>query len=68
MESASMFIDRWMDKEVMVHVYSIILFSRKKKCIWLSSNEVDEAWAYYQSEVIQKEKDKCYILMHIYGI
>ena len=37
-----MSLNRWMDKEAVVHVYSVILLSHKKECIWVSSNEVDE--------------------------
>ena len=37
-----MSIDRWMDKEVMVHIHNGLLLTHKKECIWVSSNEVDE--------------------------
>ena len=43
-----------------------ILFNYEKEHIWVSSNEVDEPTAYY-TEWSQKEKNKCCILMHIYG-
>ena len=37
-----------MDKEVyVVPIQMGILLSHKKKCIWVSSNEVDEPRAYY---------------------
>ena len=36
-----------MDKEVVVHIRNGMLLSYKKKCIWVSSNEVDETGAYY---------------------
>ena len=36
-----------MDKEAVVHIYSGILHSHKRECIWFSSNEVDESRAYY---------------------
>ena len=42
-----MSIDRWMDKEVVVHIYNEILLSHEKEHIWVSSNEVDEPRAYY---------------------
>ena len=42
-----MSIDRWMDKEAVVHTHNGILLSHKKKGIWVSSNEVDEPRAYY---------------------
>ena len=42
-----MSIDRWMDKEVSVHISNGILLSHYKECIWVSSNEVDESRFYY---------------------
>ena len=36
-----------MDKEVVVHISNGMLLSYKKKCIRVSSNEVDETGAYY---------------------
>ena len=42
-----MFIDRRMDKEVVVHIHSGIVLSHKKECIWVSSDEVDEPRTYY---------------------
>ena len=35
-----------MDKEVVVYVHNGILLSYKKENILVSSNEVDETWAY----------------------
>ena len=52
----------------MVHIHNGILSAIKKKCIWVSSNEVDELEPIIQSEVSQKEKEKYHILMYIYGI
>ena len=37
-----MSIDRWMHKEVVVHIHIGILLSHTEKCIWVSSDEVDE--------------------------
>ena len=42
-----MSIGRWMDKEVVVHILNGKLLSYKKECICVSSNEGDEAGAYY---------------------
>ena len=42
-----MSIDRWMDKEAVVHIHNGIFLSYKKEHIWASSNEVDEPRAYY---------------------
>ena len=46
MEAAWMSIDRWMDKEHVVHVYNGILLSHKKGHIWDSWSEVDKPRAY----------------------
>ena len=50
-------IDRWMDKEVMVHIHSGILLSHKKEQIWVSSDEVDEPRTYY-TEWSESEREK----------
>ena len=63
-----MSIDRWMDKEVVVHIYNGKLLSHKKEYIWVSSDEVDEPRTYYTEWSESEEKDKSHILMHIYGI
>ena len=42
-----MCINRWMDKEVVVHWYNGILLRYKKEHIWLSFSEVDEPRVYY---------------------
>ena len=47
MEANYLPIDRWMDKEVVVHVHIGILLSHKKEHIWVSSDEVDEPRTYY---------------------
>ena len=52
-----MFIDRWMDKEVVVHIHNGILLNNKND-IWVSSNEVDEPTDIMQSEVSQKKWKK----------
>ena len=52
-----MSIDRWMDKEVVVHTHNGILFSHRKKRIWVSSNEVDEPGAYY-TEWSKSERER----------
>ena len=62
-----MSIDRWMDKEVVVHIHNGILLSHK----WNTSESVLMRWMnlepIIQSEVNQKEKVKYCILMHILG-
>ena len=58
-------INRRMDKEDVVHIYNGILLSHKKNEIgsfvemWMDLESV------IQSEVNQKEKNKCHILMYI---
>ena len=42
-----MSIGRWVDKEVVVHIYNGLLLKCKKEHIWVSSNEVDETAACY---------------------
>ena len=61
-----MSIDRWPDKKAVVYIHNGILFSHKKECIWVSSNEVDEARAYY-TEWSKSEREK-YVITHIDGI
>ena len=57
-----------MDKEVVVHIHNEILLSHKRNTFesvlmrWMNLEPI------IQSEVSQKEKDKCRILTHIYGI
>ena len=41
-----MSINRWMDKEIVLHIHNGILLSHKKEHIWVSSNKVDEPRAY----------------------
>ena len=48
MEATYMSIDKWMDKEAVVHIYNGILLSHKKEHIWVSSKEVDEPRPYYK--------------------
>ena len=52
-----MSMNRWMDKEAVVHIYNGILFSHKKECIWVSYNEVDEPGAYY-TEWSKSERER----------
>ena len=59
-----MSIDKWMDKEVMLHIYNGILLSHEKEHIWLSSNKVDQPRAYYP-EWSKSEKQISYINAYI---
>ena len=62
-------ISRRMDKEAMVHIYTMEYYSAIKKN---SFESVLMRWMklepIIQSEVSQKDKDQHSILMHIYGI
>ena len=62
-----MYIHRWMDKEIVVRIYSGILLSHKKEWIWVSSSEVDETRACYTEwSKSEKEKQISYINTHIW--
>ena len=61
-----MSIKRWMDKEVVVHIYKGILLSHKKECIWVSSNEADEPRAYY-TEWSKSERETNILYYGMYG-
>ena len=58
-----------MDKEAVVHIYTMDYYSTIKRN---ASESVLMRWMnlepVIQSEVSQKEKEKYHILMHIYGI
>ena len=56
--------DRWMDKEVVVHIHDGILLSHKKEHIWVSSDEVDEPGTYY-TEWSRSERQISYSNAHI---
>ena len=68
MEAIYMSINKWMDKEVVVHIHSGILLSHKRNTFesvlmrWMNLEPI------IQSEVSQKEKEKYHILTHMYGI
>ena len=57
MEATKMFFNRWMDKEVVVHLYSEILLSHKNEHIYVSYSEVDEPRAYY-TEWSKSERER----------
>ena len=59
-----MSINRWIDKDAVVHIYNGILLSHEKEPIWVSPNEVD-GFVIIHSEVSQKEKNKYHILTHL---
>ena len=47
MEGIYMSIDRWMDKEDVVHTHNEYYSATKKLCTGASPNEIDEPRAYY---------------------
>ena len=57
-----------MDKEVVVGVHSEVFLSHKKERIWATCSEWMNLEPVKQSEVSQKEENKCYILMDTSGI
>ena len=56
-----------MDKEV-VHIHNGMLLSHKKECLELVLMRWINLEPIIQDEVSQKEKDKCCIVTHIYGM
>ena len=58
-------IDRWMNKEVVVHIHNGILLNHKKECIWVSSNKIDESRAYY-TEWSKSERERWILYSNIY--
>ena len=60
-----MSINRWMDKEAVVHIYNVIVLSHKKEHIWVSSKEVDEPRAYY-TEWSKSEREKQILYTNAY--
>ena len=62
-----MFINRWMDKEAVVHIHNGILFSHKKEQIWVSSREVNEPTACYaECSKSERKKQTLYINAYIW--
>jgi len=54
MEATYMSIDRWIDKEAVVHIHNGILLSHKKECIWVSPDKVDEPRTHYRMNWVRK--------------
>jgi len=67
MEATLMFINRWMDQEVVVHIHNGILLSHEKEQNWVVCSDVDEPRV-CNSEWSKSEERKYHILLHIYGI
>ena len=68
-EVTQMSIDRGMDKEIVVCIYSGILLNHKKEWIWFSSSEVDEPRACYSEwSKSEREKQISYINTYIWNL
>ena len=57
--------DEWIKKLWYLYTIGYCVIKRKKECIWVSSNEVDEPRTYY-TDGSKKQKDKYCMLMHVY--
>ena len=57
--------DEWIRKLWYIYIYSGILLSYKKECIWVRLNEVDETEAYYTEWSKSERKTIQYINAHI---
>ena len=57
-----------MDKEDVAHIYNGILLSHKRNEIYLFVVRWMDLESFIQSEVIQEEKNKYRMLIHIYGM
>ena len=58
---------RWMDTEIMVHIYSGILLSYKKEHIWVSPKEVEERRACYtERSIVYREEKVLYTIQILY--
>ena len=69
MEATSMSTDRWMDIEVVVHIYNGILLGHKKEQIWVSSSEADDPRdCYTEWSKLEREKQILYINTYIWNL
>ena len=57
MEATWMCIDRWMDKEDVVHIGNEVLLSHKKEWMWVTCSEINKLESVIQCEKTQKEKN-----------
>ena len=68
MEATQVSIDRWMDKEDVVHIYNGTLLSHKKEQIWISSSEADEPKSLLYRVKSEREKHILYINAYIWNL
>ena len=57
MEATEVPTDRWMDKEVVVHIHNGLLLRHKEQRMWVSCSEVDEPRTCY-TEWSQSEREE----------
>ena len=64
-----MTVNRWMDKEPVVHIHNRILLGYKNELIQVSSNEVDEPRTYYTEwSKSEREKQLSYINAYLQNL
>ena len=61
-----MSMKRGMDKEDVVHIYSVVLLSHKKEQNCAICRDMMDLETVIQNEVSQKEENKYHILTHTY--
>ena len=68
-EATQMSIDRWMEREAVVHIYNGIFLSHKKDFTWISSKEVDDPRAFYTEwSKSEREKPTSYVITHAWNL
>ena len=60
-----MSIDRWMEKEAVIHIHHGILLSYKKEFIWICSNERAEPGT-YDTELSESERERQILHINTY--
>ena len=64
-----MSIDKWMDTEIVVHIYNGMLLSYKKRMHLSQRNEVDEPRAYYTEwSKSERERQILYINAYVWNL
>ena len=69
MDPTEMSIDRWMDKEVVVHIHNGILLSLKKEWTWVGWTEMEESRVCYTEwSKSEREKQIWYVNTYIWNV
>ena len=64
-----MYINRWVDKETVVHIYNGMLLSHKNEHIWVRSDEVAKPRAYYAEwSKPERENQISYISAYVWNL